>query len=200
MRLLIDDCLPRALKRLLHGHTCRTVQEMAWSGIKNGALLSLAEGEFDALITIDQGLEYQQNLKERRIAILLLVSRSNQIEDLAPIVPAALTALETILPGQVVRIGESWSGFPACLHRRLSYPGAPISPVAKADQNLRNLQVNIFKASKEEDLGSLHRDSLKEVLGLPWGPAAIKLLPRNYAPTVSSAGTGIGTRKLLART
>lgn len=67
---------------------------MAWSGIKNGALLSLAEAEFDALIAIDQGFEYQQNLKERRIAILLLVSRSNQIEDLAPIVPAALTALD----------------------------------------------------------------------------------------------------------
>lgn len=104
MRVLIDECLPRALKRLLRGHTCRTVQEMAWAGIKNGALLSLAE--FDALITIDQGFEFQQNLRERRIAILLLVSRSNQTEDLAPIVPAALTALETILPGQVVRLGE----------------------------------------------------------------------------------------------
>ena len=80
--------------------------EMGWSGIKNGALLSLAEGQVDALLTIDQGFEFQQNLKERRIAILLLVSRSNQIEDLAPIVPAALAALETILPGQVVRIGE----------------------------------------------------------------------------------------------
>jgi hypothetical protein len=79
---------------------------MGWSGMKNGALLSLAEGKFDALITIDQGFEYQQNLKERRIAILLLVSRSNQIEDLASIVPAALTALEAIQPGQVVRIGE----------------------------------------------------------------------------------------------
>ena len=56
MRLLIDECLPRALKRLLRGHTCRTVQEMAWSGIKNGALLSLAQGEFDALITIDPRL------------------------------------------------------------------------------------------------------------------------------------------------
>jgi hypothetical protein len=80
---------------------------MAWAGIKNGALLSLAEAKFDALITIDQGFAYQQDLKERRIAILLLVSRSNQIEDLVPIVPAALTALETILPGQVVRIGQS---------------------------------------------------------------------------------------------
>ena len=106
MRLLIDECLPRALKRLLRGHTCRMVQEMGWVGMKNGALLSLAEGKFDALVTIDQGFKYQQNLKDRRIAILLLVSRSNQIEDLAPIVPAAPTALETILPGQVVRIGE----------------------------------------------------------------------------------------------
>ena len=106
MRLLIDECLPRALKQVLRGHTCRTVQEMGWSGMKNGALLSLAEGKFDGLITIDQGFEYQQNLKERRIAILLLVSRSNQIEDVAPIVPAALAALETILSGQVVRIGE----------------------------------------------------------------------------------------------
>jgi len=72
MRLLIDECLPRALKRLLPEHTCCTVQEMAWAGIKNGALLSLAEAEFDALITIDQGFAYQQDLKERRIAILLL--------------------------------------------------------------------------------------------------------------------------------
>ena len=45
-------------------------------------------------------------LKERKIAILLLVSRSNQIEDLAPIVPSALTALDTIQPGQVVRTGD----------------------------------------------------------------------------------------------
>jgi len=64
MRLLIDECLPRALKRLLPEHTCCTVQEMAWAGIKNGALLSLAEAEFDALITIDQGFAYQQDLKE----------------------------------------------------------------------------------------------------------------------------------------
>ena len=106
MRLLIDECLPRALKRLLTGYTSRTVQEMGWSGIKNGALLSLADGEFDVVITIDQGFEYQQNLEERKIAILLLVSRSNQIEDLAPIVPAALNAPETIRPGQVLRIGD----------------------------------------------------------------------------------------------
>jgi|SRR5580700_7138069 predicted nuclease of predicted toxin-antitoxin system len=90
MRLLIDECLPRTLKRLLPEHTCCTVQEMAWAGIKNGALLSLAEAEFDALITIDQGFAYQQDLKERRIAILLLVSRSNQIGDLMQSFPLLL--------------------------------------------------------------------------------------------------------------
>ena len=106
MRLLIDECLPRALKLLLQEHTCRTVQEMGWSGKKNGELLSLAEEEFDALLTMDQGFEHQQNLSQRRIAILLLVARSNQIEDLAPIVPAALKALGGIGPGQVVRVGN----------------------------------------------------------------------------------------------
>ena len=75
MRLLIDECLPRALKRLLTGYASRMVQEMGWSGIKNGALLSLADAEFDVLITIDQGFEYQQNLKERKIAILLLAKQ-----------------------------------------------------------------------------------------------------------------------------
>ncbi len=62
MKLLIDECLPRALKRLLAGHECRTVQEMSWSGKQNGVLLLLAEKEFDVLVTIDQGMEYEQNL------------------------------------------------------------------------------------------------------------------------------------------
>src|SRR5215469_6161132 len=64
MRLRIDECLPRALKRPLQEHTCRTVQEMGWSGKKNGELLSLAETEFDALLTMDQGFEHQQNLSK----------------------------------------------------------------------------------------------------------------------------------------
>ncbi|MGA2905277.1 MAG: DUF5615 family PIN-like protein [Candidatus Korobacteraceae bacterium] len=54
MRVLIDECLPRALKRLLHEHHCRTVREMGWSGRSNGVLLSLAEAEFDVLVTIDR--------------------------------------------------------------------------------------------------------------------------------------------------
>jgi len=60
MRLLIDECLPRALKRMFPEHECRTVQEMGWSGKKNGVLLALADGKFDVLVTIDQNLEYHK--------------------------------------------------------------------------------------------------------------------------------------------
>jgi predicted nuclease of predicted toxin-antitoxin system len=105
MNLLIDECLPRALARLFGEHKCKTVQEMGWSGKKNGELLLLAESEFDVLVTIDQGMRYQQTFTGRRLALLVLAARSNQIEDLAPIVPAALEALHDIQPGRVVHVG-----------------------------------------------------------------------------------------------
>jgi Domain of unknown function (DUF5615) len=105
MRLLINECLPRALKRLLAGHTCRTVQEMGWAGKKNGLLLYLADREFEVLITMNQGFEYQQNLGDHKIALLLLVAPSNQVEDLTPLIPSALAVLHTIQPGSVMRVG-----------------------------------------------------------------------------------------------
>jgi len=105
MRLLIDECLPRALKQLLAEHECRTVQEMGWSAKRNGELLLLAEKGFDVFVTVDQGIEYEQNLANRKITLLVLGARSNQIEDLAPIIPAALAALRGIQPGQIVRVG-----------------------------------------------------------------------------------------------
>ena len=76
---------------------------MVWK--KNGVLLSLAELEFDVLVTVDQGIEYEQNLANRRMAVLVLTGRSNQIEDLEPIIPAALAALHSIHPGRAIRVG-----------------------------------------------------------------------------------------------
>ena len=104
MKLLIDECLPRPLKRLLVEHECKTVQEMGWSGQKNGALLALADRQFDVLVTMDQGIEYQQQLANLEIAVLVVSARSNQIDDLAPLVPAALDALRTIQRGRVIRV------------------------------------------------------------------------------------------------
>jgi hypothetical protein len=61
MKLLIDECLPRALKRLFGEHACRTVQEMGWAVKKNGLLPSLAETEFNLLVTMDYGFEHQHS-------------------------------------------------------------------------------------------------------------------------------------------
>ena len=72
MKMLLDECVPWPMHKLLSGHVCSTVQEKGWGGIKNGDLLQRAEGEFDLFITSDQNLRYQQNLIGRRIVILEL--------------------------------------------------------------------------------------------------------------------------------
>lgn len=106
MRLLLDECLPHPLKRLLRGHECSTVQEMGWSGKTNGQLLLLAEERFEALVTMDQGIEHEQNLAGRNLALLILCAPSNKVEDLAPLVPAALAALQDLPPGHVARVRQ----------------------------------------------------------------------------------------------
>jgi hypothetical protein len=72
----------------------------------NGELLSLAEGKFDVLITVDKNLRYQQNITNRRIVILVVRSASNDIDDIRPHLPEMLTRLQSLRPGQIVEIGE----------------------------------------------------------------------------------------------
>jgi len=64
MRLLLDESVPSRFRRLLTDHSVRTVVEAGWSGIKNGKLLTLAAAEFDAFITVDKNLSFQQNLEK----------------------------------------------------------------------------------------------------------------------------------------
>jgi predicted nuclease of predicted toxin-antitoxin system len=98
MRVLVDECAPKALKRSLnaHGHECLTVQEAGWAGRENGELLALAEAEFDALVTLDTNLRYQQNLAGRRIAIVVILSRSNRLGYLSRHFVACAEARKTI--------------------------------------------------------------------------------------------------------
>ena len=107
MRLLLDECLPRKMKFLLSGggHQCDTVREAGFGGKENGELLSLAEGNFDVLITVDKNLKYQQNITNHRIAILVLRAASNDIDDIRPHLPEVLAGLRSIEPGQVVEVG-----------------------------------------------------------------------------------------------
>jgi hypothetical protein len=70
MKVLLDECVPTPLRRELSGHEFSTIDELGWKGIKNGALVSRAVGRFDALITADKNLRYQQDLSVRGIIIL----------------------------------------------------------------------------------------------------------------------------------
>ena len=105
MRLLLDECVPRRLRRALQGHEVQTVQEAGWAGVKNGALLRAADGSFDALLTVDQGVQFQQNMTGLRIGVVIMVAPSNDIDDLRPLVPEVVEALRDLQPGQVTRVG-----------------------------------------------------------------------------------------------
>ena len=105
MRILLDECMPRKLKRDLPGHDVLTVPEAGWAGITNGELLRLAAQSFDAFITVDRGLPYQQNLKGIDLVVITLVAASNRLAALRPFLPSVLQHLEVARPGDVTQLG-----------------------------------------------------------------------------------------------
>ena len=105
MRLLLDESLPRPLGDLLVGHDVRTVTQMGWTSLGNGELLRQAATAFDALLTADQNIEFQQNLKILPIAVVVLVADSNRLESLEPLVPDVLQVLAAVKPRILVRVG-----------------------------------------------------------------------------------------------
>jgi len=107
MKVLIDECIPRKLKNSFPEHHCLTAPEAGLSGQKNGRLLSLAEDAgFDLFLTMDKSLQYQQNLSGRSIAILVVRPKSNRLKDLLPHLEACRLIMSSILPGEVIRVGE----------------------------------------------------------------------------------------------
>ena len=106
MRVLLDECVPRKFKNRLIGHECRTVSEEGFAGKRNGELLRLAErAGFDVFLSVDRGIEFQQNLQARHIAVLLLRVRSSRLADLTPHVPEILKKLGSLQPGEVLVVG-----------------------------------------------------------------------------------------------
>ncbi len=105
MRILLDEDLPRRLGALLVGHENSTVPRSGWAGIKNGKLLALAATKFEVFLTMDQNLEFQQNLANLPIAVLVVEAVSNRMEHLLPLVPAILRELGLIPPRSLRRVG-----------------------------------------------------------------------------------------------
>ena len=105
MRLLLDESVPHRLRRSLPGHATRTVVEIGWGGIRNGELLARAANEFDALISVDKNLQYQQNLDTLPITVIVLDAKSNELPYLLPLIPKLEEALANLPPRTFVRIG-----------------------------------------------------------------------------------------------
>jgi predicted nuclease of predicted toxin-antitoxin system len=104
MKLLLDENLPHRLRPLLTGHDVFTVAYLKWKGIENGRLLALAaQNGFDAVLTKDSGIPYEQNRTTLPCA-LILHAQSNSLEDVQPLVPAVLSALATLKPKSVVHL------------------------------------------------------------------------------------------------
>jgi len=107
MRILLDECLPRKLKRSIVGHDVATVQERGWSSKKNGELLRLMDGTIDVFLTSDQNLRYQQNLATIGFSIIVLVVPDNRLPTLQPLMPQVQSLLNTITAGTVVEVVPS---------------------------------------------------------------------------------------------
>jgi hypothetical protein len=106
VRALLDEQIPRLLGRHLDGHEVDIVSRRGWTGVKNGALLQLMHGEYDVFVTMDRGIEHQQNLARLSFGVLLIRAPSNRMIDLLPLVPAILEILTDVQPGKLFRVGS----------------------------------------------------------------------------------------------
>ena len=106
MRILLDESLPSELKTELPGHDVRTVQEAGWSGLSNGELLARSAPTFEVFVTADQNLQYQQNLSALPLAVVVLVAKSNRLQDLRPLLPDLLDRLSKLPARSFTRISR----------------------------------------------------------------------------------------------
>ena len=104
MKVLLDHCVPRRFGGLLIGHQVRTAFEMGWAGLGNGILLAKARPLFGAFLTVDQNVEFQQNLAKLPLPIAIIVTPDNRLQTLAPYAPAVLDWLSRPLACELVRI------------------------------------------------------------------------------------------------
>ena len=105
MRVLLDEQIDRRLKRHFAPEIeVRTVGERRWNGKKNGALLQLAQAEFDVLVTMDKNIVHQQNLSGMTMSLVILSALSNRYADMLPLMPQVNDILKTIQPGEIVYV------------------------------------------------------------------------------------------------
>ncbi len=105
MRVLLDENLDRRLRNDFNEEfDVVTVEYRGWKGTRNGALLRLAALEFEAFVTMDRGIEFEQAWHTLDLAIVLVSAKTNRYADLKPLIPFVQSALRDIGPGQLIRV------------------------------------------------------------------------------------------------
>lgn len=103
MRVLFDQATPVPIRSHLKGHEVRTAAQQGWDRLKNGELLEAAESDgFDVLLTTDKNMRYQQNLADRKIAVVVLGLQ--QWPNLRPFVGRIAEAIQSAIPGSYAEI------------------------------------------------------------------------------------------------
>jgi hypothetical protein len=104
MRPLLDEHLPIGLSAELRGHTVDTVSGRG--RIKNGELLRRMSGQYDVLVTMDRSIEFQQRTSTLPFGIVLVRAPSNRVQDLRPLAPSILSAVQAVNAGRIWRVGS----------------------------------------------------------------------------------------------
>lgn len=120
MRVLLDHCVARRFGRLLAGHEVRTTYEMGWAALSNGRLLAQAREQFDVFLTVDQNLQFQQNLSALSLPVIVIVAANNRYETLAPFALIVNEVLSRPLARELVRVESP--------DRVVRVAGRPIEP------------------------------------------------------------------------
>lgn len=109
MNLLLDEMLDQRLARSFasYGHECLSAEAAGFKGLSNGELLKEAELRgFDALLTVDQNIQYQTNLTGRKIRVLIICAFKNKLSYVLPYLPEVVSVLQSLKPGEVRYVGE----------------------------------------------------------------------------------------------
>lgn len=105
-RILVDESLPVELADDLGLPFVRTVRGMGWSSLQNGELIKRAVlAGFTHLLTADQNLEFQQNIRSLELGVIVLRG-GTRIHEVRPLIPSIISALPLVGPGQVMRLGS----------------------------------------------------------------------------------------------
>jgi hypothetical protein len=104
MRLLIDECVDPRVRLLFGDHKVSNVHEQGWDTLGDGPLLAAAQKDFDVLLTIDGGLEFQQNLAKFQLGVVVVHAPKNQLSYYLVIQHEMLAAVERASPGKVIHV------------------------------------------------------------------------------------------------